>query len=68
MPDVTCWLYKPHGHKHAPLTRETCAYAVADGGRLVTFHQCTRRPTETIDGYGFCRQHAAMVRQRLHRY
>lgn len=28
-------------------------------------HQCGRKPSETIQGYGFCWQHAAMVRQDI---
>jgi len=28
-------------------------------------HQCSRKPTRTIQGHGFCTQHAKMVEKRL---
>lgn len=44
-----------------------------DGGRcqyrLFEWHayQCSRKPKEIIDGYGFCTQHARMLKARLGR-
>ena len=42
-----------------------CAHQVHTG--IVGFRQCGKQPAETIEGYGFCRQHAKMVRERLER-
>jgi hypothetical protein len=43
-----------------------CAYRVGvkTPGVLGTdFHQCDRKPVETIDGFGFCKQHAKVVQK-----
>lgn len=43
-----------------------CQHRVPDNPG-VGFSQCSRKPVETIEGHGFCRQHAAKVRQALAR-
>lgn len=65
--DITSFIYKPHAYKTNGLDPIYCSYSVADGGRLVTFHQCTRLPKEKIEGYGFCKRHAALVTRCLDR-
>lgn len=66
--DWTDWhVYKPLDHHEAmgsTLQTDYCAHNVyyRDG---VVPHQCSRKPKETIQGYGFCTQHAKMVREWL---
>jgi len=38
-----------------------CRWAVHDGGRSVTFHQCWRHPAVWKDDIGLCRQHAELA-------
>lgn len=38
----------------------SCRYTKQWGGK-----QCSRKPKETIEGYGWCRQHAERIRRRL---
>lgn len=46
-----------HWTKKGPDAR-WCAGSVHEGGRGVGFYQCSRRPTVTEHGYGWCKQHA----------
>jgi len=39
-----------------------CAKSVPDGGRSVTFHQCSRKWTEKLGNYGFCSSHAKEIK------
>lgn len=50
---------------HERVDLNCCRASVPDGGRSVTFHQCPRKPTEAIEGYGFCRQHAKKIRAKM---
>lgn len=56
------YVYKPRHSWHPQRTTTRCAYAVHEGGHSVGFVQCTRAPTTVIDSYGFCTQHAKMIR------
>lgn len=49
--------YKPD------LTR--CRYSVAEYGRVTDWHQCTRKPVENVEGYGFCKIHSDEVKTKL---
>ena len=64
---IEWYVYKPQdwqaslGYRRVP---DRCAARVSnDYG--VGFHQCARKPTTTLHGYGFCTQHAKIIRKRL---
>lgn len=63
---ITYWVYAPHATARAPRDPARCSADVANAG-TVTFRQCSRRAQETIEGYGWCAQHAAQVRAWLAR-
>ena len=43
-----------------------CSAQVAEGGRSVRFHQCSRQAVVTEEGQPWCRQHApSLIKQRL---
>jgi hypothetical protein len=46
------------------LSPDSCAYKIYERDGVYP-HQCSRKPKETIEGYGFCTQHAKLVRKRL---
>lgn len=47
------------------LDKEHCSFSVYEYDRAGDRHQCTRKIVEMIDGYGFCKTHAAEVKRRL---
>jgi hypothetical protein len=65
--DLTWCLYNTARRRAgASVQPDHCRAEVYDGA-VVAFHQCRRRPVETILGYGFCRQHATKIRRWLAR-
>jgi hypothetical protein len=50
--------------KHEP-NPSRCAYEVAETGRMTHWYQCNHKPVETIEGYGFCKTHAGIVKRKL---
>lgn len=66
---IRWFLYKVHNtFGDAAVDFGRCRYSVHDTGRSVGFHQCSFKPKELIEGYGFCTRHAEEVRQGLMRY
>ena len=65
------FLYEPRtvlesfGNRNWKPDLDHCRFSVAEHGRITTWHQCTRKGVEKIDGYGFCKQHSKEVRRRL---
>ena len=55
--------HKAIGAKRSP---DRCAYKIYERDGVIP-HQCSRLPKETVEGYGFCTQHAKMVREYLDR-
>lgn len=49
-PHVTHFTNKPHDPKR-------CCASVPDGGRHVTFHQCSRKPKVFYGALGYCTSH-----------
>lgn len=55
------------GTKDRPNDPDRCQFSVAEHRRITTWHQCNRKIVEEIDGFGFCKQHAEEVNQKLGR-
>ena len=39
-----------------------CRYSVSDIGRMISWHQCTRKAVEDVEGYGWCKAHATTIK------
>lgn len=68
MRDIKWFVYEPlDWQKRVGYTvrKDNCRAQVHEAGRSVMFRQCMRKPTEIIDGYGFCKQHAKIIRENL---
>jgi len=66
---IDFWVYNPSerdlGHRFARrVDKSLCRYQVYDQGGWHSY-QCSRKPTRTIQGYGFCTQHAKIIERRL---
>ena len=64
--DVFWDLYRPRTLRKGitiPTNEDNCRFKIPVRG-----HQCTRKPVETIDDYGFCTQHAKIIRERLKKW
>jgi len=62
-------IYEPLDYQKVAGARRVasrCAYKIYERDGVYP-HQCSRRPKETIKNYGFCTQHAKMVREYLDR-
>lgn len=60
-------IYEPldyHKAIGAKRVADRCAYKIYERDGVIP-HQCSRRPKETVAGYGFCTQHAKMARDYL---
>lgn len=51
------FLYTPHNRFQSPPNVKLCRAAVADGGRSVGFHQCSRKATVWDGQIGYCAIH-----------
>jgi len=60
--DVKTFVWKPLYSGKADESR--CRHRVSGHGRYGS-HQCSRKAVETIQGYGFCTQHAEKVKGAL---
>ncbi len=66
--DISWYVYEPLDYEKSwgvRVDKTLCRYSVHNEGRSVSFHQCRRKPTEKVEGFGFCRQHAKMVKEGL---
>lgn len=65
--DISWYVYKPSEWQKAngfSVDEERCRFRVhADFG--VGFRQCVRKAKHTVEGYGFCTQHAKIVEEGL---
>lgn len=62
---ISWWLYSPgKGRYDIPVDPECCRAEVwgADSYRP---HQCSRKATQAVEGYGACKQHAQKLQERL---
>jgi hypothetical protein len=57
--DITGFVYFPDGKLYPRRDPRTCAASIV-GGQYS--HQCHRPIQHVIDGYGFCTQHAKIIR------
>ena len=48
-------------------SKGNCVFKVPTKRGAETYHQCTRYARETIEGYGFCVRHAALVNAALNK-
>ncbi len=59
------FVYEPDAfHKRMGAYRHDnrCSHKLHGGN---VFYQCSRKPKQTVRDFGFCTQHAKMVRKRL---
>jgi len=64
--DITWFIYRPLKWQEALGYRRHenyCSYRVVE--KRLGLRQCSRKPKETIEGYGFCTAHARKVRDEL---
>jgi len=60
--NITFHVYKPNDRFDNMIDLECCRFSVPnDYG--VGFHQCTRKPTQEIEGYKFCTQHSKILKE-----
>jgi len=63
--DIELYIYVPEPEESwlrgNSIDVEQCRYRLFEWHA----HQCSRKPTRTIQGYGFCTQHAKIIERRL---
>ena len=63
MNNIENYIYKPRDEDwiSTPVDESRCRYRLFEWHA----HQCSRKPTRWILGYGFCTQHARIIERRL---
>lgn len=59
------YVYSSDSKWRSSFHTDQCAFSVAERGRGIGFYQCSFKPKVTIEGYGFCKKHAAIINKSL---